>query len=495
MNAQQNVDSTHKPHSKSRPECQVAIIGAGPYGLAAAAHLRAAKIETRVFGEPMEFWAKQMPEGMIVRSIWEACHISDPNRALTMDGYVAATGVVIPQPVPLADFISYGLWFQQQVVPDVDPRRIVKVERAGNGFRLGLDDGEFFHAQRVVVATGISKFPRRPPIFDGFHSDLVSHTSEHRTLGQFRKMKVAVVGGGQSALETAALLHEAGAEVEVIARQTKINWLDQSRKARWLRSESNPFRRILYPPTDVGPPGLNWIVATPSLFRRLPRETQEWVAYRSTRPAGSGWLVPRLRTVPIRTGLSVAAAAAAGDRIILKLDDGGERSVDHVMLATGYWVDISRCGFFTPELLGEVEVVDGYPELRAGLESSVPGLHFLGASAVRSFGPVNRFVSGTHSQGARWPAASSPARGGMELRAPPQMPAPGAETWDDEWQLSRKTALRSGPDCAGGDPVLAGHAGPFRSHRCRARSPGALSPASARIARRAVYSGQVSHDG
>src|SRR2546430_9813228 len=98
---------------KSNLSHQVAIIGAGPYGLAAAAHLRAAKIETRVFGETMEFWAKQMPEGMIVRSIWEACHISDPHRALTMDAYTSAERVRIPQPVPLSDFINYGRWFQR----------------------------------------------------------------------------------------------------------------------------------------------------------------------------------------------------------------------------------------------------------------------------------------------------------------------------------------------------------------------------------------------
>ena len=393
MNAPISASNARPPRANSRPGCQVAIIGAGPYGLAAAAHLRAAKIETHVFGEAMEFWTKQMPEGMIVRSIWEACHISDPHRALTMDGFAAAAGRRIPQPVPLADFVDYGRWFQQQAVPDLDSRRVVRIERAGRGFRLLLDDGESFHVQRVVVAAGIAKFSRRPELFDDFPAELVSHTSAHRKLDGFRGKKVAVVGGGQSALESAALLHETGAEVEVIARQPRINWLDQ--KARWLKSDANPFRRLLYPPTDVGPPGLNWIVATPALFRVLPRETQEWVAYRSIRPAGSGWLVPRLRTVPIRISQQVTAARASGDRVALKLDDGSERQVDHVMLATGYRVDVSRYPFLPPELLKEMHIVNGYPQLTRGFESSVAGLHFLGATGARSFGPVCRFVSGT----------------------------------------------------------------------------------------------------
>jgi hypothetical protein len=181
--------------------------------------------------------------------------------------------------------------------------------------------------------------------------------------------------------------------VEVIARQPRVRWLDQ--KAGWLKSEANPIRWLLYPPTDVGPPGLNWIVATPDLFKRLPRPLQERIAYRSSGPAGSGWLVPRLRDVRITTGTVIRSASPAGGRVSLTLSDGAKRCVDHVMLATGYRVDISRYEFLSPGLLQALRVSDGYPELAAGLESSVPGLHFLGAPAARSFGPLCWAVSGT----------------------------------------------------------------------------------------------------
>ena len=372
---------------------QVAIIGAGPYGLAAAAHLRAAKVETRVFGEAMEFWQKQMPAGMLLRSVWSACQISDPRRELTLEGYEAAHGVRVSRPVPLDAFISYGRWFQGQAIPDLDRRRVTRVAPVSNGFRLTLDDGESVRARRVVVATGIARFAWRPPEFDGLPAPLVSHSAEHCDLRHFAGRRVAVIGGGQSALESAALLHEAGVEVEVIARQPSIRWLDQ--KATWLKSPANPLRPLLYPPTDVGPPILNQIVAAPDLFRRLPRSFQEKITYRSTRPAGAGWLVDRLREVPIGTSRSVVTATRSGDRIELKLDDGSQRSVDHVLLSTGYRVDVARSGFLSPVLLRHLRITDGYPELTAGLESSVPGLHFLGAPAVRSFGPLCRFVSGT----------------------------------------------------------------------------------------------------
>src|SRR5262249_39312304 len=248
---------------------------AGPYGLAAAAHLRLASVETHVFGEAMEFWQRQMPIGMFLRSSWEASHISDPHDALTLDAYQAAQGVVLPTPVPLDDFVVYGQWFQCQVVPDLDRRRITRVESMSNAFRLFLEDGESLPAQRVVIATGIAAFAYRPAQFEGLPPPLVSHSSDHHDLGRFAGQQVAVVGGGQSAIESAALLFESGADVEVIVRAAQIRWL---RRSGWLHNSPGPIRRLLYPPTDVGPPGLNQIVARPDLFKRLPRELQHRIA-------------------------------------------------------------------------------------------------------------------------------------------------------------------------------------------------------------------------
>src|SRR6478609_3804390 len=106
----------------------VAIIGAGPYGLAAAAHLRAAGVETHIFGEAMAFWERQMPAGMLLRSYWEASHIADPDHDLTLDAYDAASRVAVPRPVPLDRFVAYGQWFGQQVAPDLDGRQIARIE-------------------------------------------------------------------------------------------------------------------------------------------------------------------------------------------------------------------------------------------------------------------------------------------------------------------------------------------------------------------------------
>jgi FAD-dependent urate hydroxylase len=378
--------------------CQVAIIGAGPYGLAAAAYLRSANVETCVFGKSMEFWECQMPAGMFLRSAWYACHISDPHRALTLDEYQAAHDMQLSKPVPLDGFIKYGKWFQRQVVPDLDQRRVVRIEPISKGFRLVLDDGESLQAQRVVAATGIASFAWRPPQFDGLPPTLASHSSEHRGLSRFAGQQVIVVGGGQSALESAALLHEAGADVEVVVRAPRVRWLGVG-GGKVTRSLPNPLRgpirRLLYRPTDVGPLGLNLIVATPDLFRRLPRVIQDRIAYRAAGPAGAGWLPARLREVRITTGHVITSAAPFRERLRLRLDDGTERYIDHVLLATGYRVDASRYSFLAPELVQVVRRADGYPKMAAGFESPVPGLHFLGAPAAGTFGPLMRFVSGT----------------------------------------------------------------------------------------------------
>ncbi len=371
--------------------CDVAIVGAGPYGMSAAARLRALDgFDVRVFGEPMSFWAG-MPEGMLLRSAWDACHIGVPTGDLTLDSFKAESGREFGKPVPLEAFIEYGRWFQQTAVPDVDTRRVTYIKQGPGGFRLLLEGGAMVRASRVVVAAGIEAFATRPVVFDGLSPDLVTHSSEHRDLSRFGRDRVLVIGGGQSALESAALLHEAGTGVEVIAREEQLIWLHGGTVQRRL----GRLKPLLYAQTDVGPAGLSRLVAVPAAFRRLPRGVQTNLAHRAIRPAGARWLVCRLEEVPIATGRSVVKAKATGDGVRVTLDDNSQRVVDHVILGTGYRIDLGTYDFLAPELIDAVTRVGGYPVLGKGLESSVPGLHFLGAPAAWSFGPTMRFVSGS----------------------------------------------------------------------------------------------------
>jgi thioredoxin reductase len=374
----------------------VAIIGAGPYGLASSAHLLNQGLRVHVFGEPMEFWKTQMPKGMFLRSSWEASSIASPGAALSLEAYQGDRGRNVPAPVPLGDFIEYGQWFQQHAMPDVDRRRVLEVNRNNGGFELRMDDGDRLEARRVVVAGGISPFADRPEAFDQLPRSLASHSSDHTDLSCFKGQPVAVIGGGQSAIEFAALLHEAGAEVEVIMRGDHVRWLT---RGVWLRRKLSPIKSLLYPPTDVGPPVLNQIVAHPEVFKLFPQRLQERIAYRCIRPAASGWLIPRTGDVKITTEREVISATQQDDAVSLTLNDGTSRLVKHVLLATGFRVDVSRYPFLSRDVAQAVSKVDGYPKLKKGFESSVRGLHFVGAPAAHSYGPLMRFVSGTKFTG------------------------------------------------------------------------------------------------
>ncbi len=370
----------------------VTILGAGPYGLAAGAHLRQIKgLELRVFGEPMDFWKSHMPEGMLLRSPWEASHISDPQTALTMDAFSDSLGDRIPRPIALDRFVEYGLWFQRQAVPEVDRRKITRIERDSQGFRLTLNDGEQFRSRRVVIAAGIGSFARRPQQFEGLPSEFVTHVSDQRDVRRFVGKRVAVIGAGQSALESAALIHEAGGDVEVIVRAPGVHWLGWRARLQKL----GPIAKLLYSPFDIGPAGVSRIVAIPDSVKYFPRGIQDAFRRRALRPAGATWLVDRCKDIRFSTDRFTVSATPTNGRVRISLDDGTSRDVDHVLLGTGYRVDVTRYPFLPSELSQSVAQIGGFPKLTAGFESSVPGLHFLGAPSSWNFGPLMFFVCGT----------------------------------------------------------------------------------------------------
>ena len=277
-------------------------------------------------------------------------------------------------------------------MPEVDTRRVVEIEPDGARFRLILSDRETIGADRVVVAIGLAAFASRPSAFAAIPSVLAPHSCDVCYPSALKGMRVVVVGAGQSALELTALLHEAGAEVEVVARAGRIRYLS----ARGLiKRYARPLEPILIPPGEVGPPGINWIAELPDLFRKLPMWLQHKVARRAIHPAGSAWLRSRLAGVPMTADRTVVTAERHGDRLRLRLDDGVIREVDRAVLATGFRVDLDRITLLAPSLVRAVQRIDGSPRLGPGFELTVPGLHFVGAAAFDSFGPLMRFVAGT----------------------------------------------------------------------------------------------------
>jgi FAD-dependent urate hydroxylase len=339
----------------------------------------------------MAFWAEKMPEGMLLRSPRVASNISGPTREFSLESFEAAAGKPPSAPVPLTTFVDYGRWFSKRFSEDLDQRNVVSIKPEQQAFTLQLDGGEKVRVQRVVIAAGIGPFKRIPQVFERLDPELASHCYDGRSVRSFAGKRVAVIGAGQSALESAALLYEAGADVEIIAKISHLRWIGRN---PWLH-KLGPVSSLLYSYHDIGPAGISRLVAMPNVVRHIPLGVRDKIRVRAVRPAGSQWLPERLKKVKITLDRIVSNAHAVGDEVRLKLDDGSERSVHHVLMGTGYSVDISKYEFMSSELLKGVQLFDGYPALTPGFCSSIPGLHFIGATAARSFGPLLYFVTGT----------------------------------------------------------------------------------------------------
>ena len=377
--------------------CDVAIIGAGPYGLSLAAHLRSAGVETRIFGSPMGTWRSRMPAGMYLKSEGCASNLSDPGGSFTLARLARQSGhpyASYALPVALDTFVEYGLGFQRALVPDVEDTHVVALQAADSGFSLRLTDDTSVRARRVVVAVGPTYFEHIPSILKTLPPGYVSHSSHHRDLSVFKGRDLTVIGGGQSALESAALLREGGANVRVLVRRPVVAWNEVPSGER--RRLAQRLRR---PMNGLGPGWKQYFYAeVPSLFPYLPQRTRAWAVRTALGPAGAWWLRERMNDVPVLTGRVVSSAEAVGGRVRLVVEPsskpGGGIETDHVIAATGYRVDLAALPFLDDTLQARLRRIGSAPALSNTFESSVQGLYFIGQVAAQTFGPVMRFVYG-----------------------------------------------------------------------------------------------------
>ena len=377
----------------------IAIVGAGPYGLSLAAHLRGAGASFRQFGMPLSLWRDRMPAGMHLKSQGFASNLSAPSGSHTLRAFCAQTGRDYADyglPVSLATFVAYADWFRSRQAPDLEEVLVSDVTVSGDGFLATLATGERLVARRVIVATGVEHFQRVPPALAALPAALGSHSSAHSDLGVFAGRDVVVVGLGQSALESAALLQEAGARVRIVGRAARVAWNGDP-----LEAQRSLRRRLREPEAPLGSGWSTWFYSTqPHLYRRLPADLRYRKAITALGPAGACWLRPRVEgRIPTLLGHSVASATATGGRVRLFLRDerglaASELDTDHVIAATGYRTALDRLRFLGGPLRAQIRTHAGTPVVDRRFQSSVPGLYFVGPAVASTFGPVMRFVYG-----------------------------------------------------------------------------------------------------
>jgi thioredoxin reductase len=375
-----------------------AIIGAGPYGLSVAAHLRRSGVPFRIFGRPMDSWVAHMPKGMMLKSDGFASDIYDPESAFTLRQFCAEQGIEYADsgiPVRLETFASYGLAFKDRMVPELEDKLVASVDRLQNGFRLQLDDGETVQARSIVLAVGITHFDYVPENLAHLPAELLSHSARHREVEPFRGRNVVVIGGGSSAMDLAGLLHEAGAHVELVSRRQELKFHSQpTGKPR------SQWQQIRHPQSGLGP-GMRsrFFANSPLAFHYLPERFRVEAVRRTLGPSG-GWFIRDkvIGKVPLHLGCTPQGAAVQNGKVHLSVcaTDGNKREIvtEHIIAATGYKVNLERLNFLSPEIRSQLKTVNGSPALSSTFESSVPGIFFVGVAAANSFGPVMRFAFG-----------------------------------------------------------------------------------------------------
>jgi cation diffusion facilitator CzcD-associated flavoprotein CzcO len=380
------------------------VVGAGPYGLSTAAHLLGRGLRVAVFGKTAELWREHMPKGMFLRSHWWATNLSDPRGQYGFERFLRESRYGKCYPMPRDAFIDYARWFQERAAPNTDETYVASIERHEDHFLLTLADGRKVKTAAVVMATGLYYYADRPEPYSRLPTGLVSHSCDHHELGRFKGKQIVVIGGGQSAIEFTALLHEAGAAVHVVSRRP-ILWLLADRT-----NERAILERILAPKANIAPGWINWTLDhLPYLFYRLPTKIKERALRVYYAATAADWLRKRvIGKATLHDGRTVVELKVVDGKVDLTLSNGEQVRADHLILATGYKVDLEKLTMIHPALRAEIKTERATPILSPWFESSVPGLYFVGLTSLSAFGPLFRFVAGCTATAER--VASSVAR-------------------------------------------------------------------------------------
>lgn len=351
------------------------IIGAGPYGLAAAAQARQAGLNYLLIGEPMKFW-KNMPGFMVVRSPFAVSSLYSPAPGLRLEDYYRETGRTAArrEKISLKIYLKYIDWYLAKAGLNILPQQVNTLRREASGaFTVVTRDNQQMQARNVIVAVGNPPFVNTPAEFSSVDKQFYSHTSEVTDFSRFAGKRVLVVGAGQSAIEACQGLLQAGAKVELMHRQKSIYW------------HNIPLR--------INVPLLLFFISFPTVLEWVPYALRKAVGDRVSEPTVDTALRPKIEVgVTQHTRASVQRVSRTGKGVTVSFTDGRETTVDHVILGTGYKVDIQRLPMLEDALRGQIEARDGYPVIDRHLESSVAGLFFTGVPAKGRFGPTFNFI-------------------------------------------------------------------------------------------------------
>lgn len=358
------------------------IVGAGPFGLSLAAHLKQKNVEHIHIGTSMDYWKNHMPKEMYLRS---ACdwHLDADNED-TILKYLETQNLTPPdvEPLSLEFYLGYVNWFQSQKGLSPRPVWVKQLSRTGDSFHAVLDNGDEIEAQKVVLAVGLRHFKNIPPEYKTlFPANTFQHTADLMDFSALKDKRVLIIGGRQSAFEWTALIHEHG------AREVHLSY----------RHDTPAFE-----PSDWTwvNPILQDMVDQPAWFRNLAQEEKDQVSQRMWKEGRlklEPWLVKRVskENVILHPQTFVTKCMQMPSKELkITLNDVSTLVIDQVILATGYKVDIAQIPMLADGgLVEQIHTKNGFPVLDEGFQSSIPNLYFTGFPAAQDFGPFFGFTA------------------------------------------------------------------------------------------------------
>ncbi len=364
-------------------ETNLLIIGAGPFGLALAAQVTHAGIDHLVVGKPMEFWRRNMPKGMNLRS---ACdwHL-DPLNVHTIDAFLQSQSKTAKdvEPLSLDCYLSYAEWFQKEKNIRALPVYIRQLDydAAKHYFAAVTQGGQTIRAKHVVIAPGFKHFVNVPiDLKRRLPPGRFQHTAEFADFTTALNRRYLIIGGRQSAFEWAALLIESGASaVHLCHRHPSPAFAESD----W--SWVNPL--------------VDGIVENPNWFRRLSDDEKNAITQRlwaEGRLKVEPWLESRLRSERVKlwpqTEVINCSQNNSGD-LEAELSNGETIPCNQIVLATGYKVDIAKLPILAAgNILNRLETRNNFPVLDDHFETSVPRLFITSLPATQDFGPFFAFT-------------------------------------------------------------------------------------------------------
>jgi thioredoxin reductase len=184
------------------PYWDVVIIGAGPAGLAASLTTAHRSLTTLVIE------AKDKPGG-------QPQFLYADKRIVDIPGFPdGITGEELSQRTyRQAVDALVQFHFNEELIAIEDTDEVATEDRLK---RVVTTRGSYL-ARKIIIACGLLHYPRRLPVLDGLQSKNVHYKIPK--IGDYEGSRVAVVGGGDSALDAALMVLARGGLVDLIVRE------------------------------------------------------------------------------------------------------------------------------------------------------------------------------------------------------------------------------------------------------------------------------------